>query len=90
MKKHPVWLTYARKVGMTYGMLLFVVLYTGVGVSAQDPKGSSGDMVAHQAKVAWMNGSPNRALEILDQGTREFPQFSPLQKLRGDILTTIR
>jgi len=75
---------------MTYGMLLFVVLYTGVGVSAQDPKGSSGDMVAHQAKVAWMNGSPNRALEILDQGTREFPQFSPLQKLRGDILTTIR
>ncbi len=90
MKKHPVWLTYARKVGAIYGMLLFVVLYTGVGVSAQDPKRSSGDMVANQAKVAWMNGSPNRALEILDQGTQEFPQFFPLQKLRGDILTTIR
>lgn len=90
MKKYLEWLTYARKVGAIHGVVFFVLLYTGAVVFAQDPEMISGEVVANQAKSAWMDGSPNRALEILDQGVREFPKFSPLQKLRGDILTTIR
>jgi tetratricopeptide (TPR) repeat protein len=90
MKKYTAWLPNPRRVWVIHGMVIFVAFYAGAGVFAQDQKMSSGDMVVHQARDAWMNGSPNRALEILDQGMREFPQFSLLQKLRGDVLTTIR
>ncbi len=90
MKKHPAWLTYTQKVGAIHSMVILVALCTGAGIFAQDQEMISGEVVANQAKAAWMDGSPNRALDILDQGIREFPRFSLLQKLRGNILTTIR
>jgi tetratricopeptide (TPR) repeat protein len=49
-----------------------------------------GEMLASQAKAAWLNGSPNRALNIIENGILEFPESFLLQKIRGDILTTIR
>jgi tetratricopeptide (TPR) repeat protein len=71
-------------------MLIFVACCAGAGVFAQDQEVTSGEVVASQAKAAWLDGSPNRALDILDQGILNFPRFSLLQKIRGDILTTIR
>jgi tetratricopeptide (TPR) repeat protein len=90
MKKYHPSLTSTRKVGAIYFMVILVALCNGAGVFAQDQEINSGEVVADQAKVAWMDGSANRALDILDQGIREFPLLSLLQKLRGDILTTIR
>lgn len=90
MKKHSAWLPYGREVGVIHVMVILATLWAGGLVFAQNQKMISGDMVANQARVAWINGSSNRALEILDQGMGEFPRFFPLQKLRGDILTTIR
>ena len=90
MKKHYAWLTNGGKVGAIHGMAILFALYTGTGVFAQYEEIRKGDLMATQARVEWMNGSPNHALEIIDQGLGEFPQFFPLQKLRGDILTTIR
>jgi tetratricopeptide (TPR) repeat protein len=90
MKKYHPSLTSTRKVGAIYFMVILVALCNGAGVFAQDQEINSGEVVANQAKVAWMDGSANRALDILDQGIREFPLLSLLQKLRGDILTTIR
>jgi len=86
IKNHPAWRTSPRIAGAIHGMVFLVALFASAGALAQPP----GDVVASQGRVAWMAGSSNRALDILDQGIREFPQFSPLQKLRGDILTTIR
>jgi tetratricopeptide (TPR) repeat protein len=90
MKKHPAWLTYTRKGGAIYGLVILVALCTGAGIFAHDQEGMSGEVVASQAKAAWLEGSSNRALDILDQGILDFPQLSLLQKIRGDILTTIR
>ena len=90
MKKYHPSLTSTRKVGAIYFMVILVALCNGAGVFAQDQEIISGEVVADQAKAAWMDGSANRALDILDQGIREFPLLSLLQKLRGDILTTIR
>ncbi len=48
------------------------------------------DQVVEQAIAAWESGAITAALEVLDQGTRTHPQALPLQKLRGDILSTFR
>lgn len=74
---------------MIHGMMILVALYLGSGV-AQAQKKTSGNGMAERARAAWMDGSPDRALDILDQDIQEFPGFSLLQQLRGDILTTIR
>ena len=89
MKKRFPWLTYSWKVVMIHSMVILVALYLGSGV-AQAQEKTSGNGMAEQARAAWMDGSPDRALDILDQGIQEFPGFSLLQQLRGDILTTIR
>lgn len=90
MKKYHEWLTYTRKVGTIYGLVIFVALCNGAGIFAHDQEVRSGEVVASQAIAAWLEGSSNRALDILDQGILDFPQFSLLQKIQGDILTTIR
>ena len=90
MKKNHAWVTYVRKVGEILGMVVLVALCTGVEILAQDQEMISGEVVAKQAKAAWMEGSPNHALDLLDQGIREFPLSALLQKLRGNILSTIR
>ena len=47
-------------------------------------------LVADRAKAEWLEGAPNRALDILDQGIRDYPHAFTLQKLRGDVLATSR
>lgn len=71
---------------MIFGII--IAIFSGAGVFAQEKNG--GDDVAIQARAAWMKGSPDHALEILDNGVQEFPKGFFLHKLRGDILTTIR
>ena len=46
--------------------------------------------MAKRAEAAWMDGAIHQALDMLDQGIRDYPQALPLQKLRADILATTR
>lgn len=46
--------------------------------------------VAEQAKGAWESGATERAIELLDDSLRQFPDDLALAKLRGDILSTTR
>ena len=89
MKKPPIWLTYAQKARAIHAMV-FLFALTSAEVFPQDQKMSLGDMVNNQAREAWLAGSPDHALDILDQGILEVPDFLFLQQLRGDILSTIR
>ena len=47
-------------------------------------------LVTDRAEAEWREGSPNRALDILDQGIRDYPHAFAIQKLRGDVLATSR
>ena len=46
--------------------------------------------VGDRAKTEWLDGAPNRALEILDQEAQEEPADLTILKLRGDIFATSR
>ncbi len=46
------------------------------------------DEFADLAEAEWMDGAPNRALHLLDQGLQDHPGAVSLLKLRGDILAT--
>ncbi len=48
------------------------------------------ETIADLAEAEWMEGAPNRALDILDQGLQDNPQDLRLHKLRGDVLATSR
>lgn len=48
------------------------------------------DMITEQATAEWLNGATIRALDILDQGIRDYPHTLTLHKLRGDVLATSR
>ncbi len=48
------------------------------------------DVIADQATDEWLNGATTRALDILDQGIRDYPHALTLYKLRGDVLATSR
>lgn len=67
-----------------------MALFAGTWVFAYDEGMKSEEEVINQARTAWMNGSANQALDILDQEISNFPQKTIFQKLRGNILTTIR
>jgi tetratricopeptide (TPR) repeat protein len=69
-------------------VFILVALLAGAGAFAQELVASAQKVL--QARTAWLNGSPNRALEILDLGLQDFPNISLFHKLRGDILSTIR
>jgi len=46
--------------------------------------------IVEQAEEAWSDGATNLALDILEQGLKEYPQSLALYKLRGDVLSTVR
>lgn len=71
-------------------MVLLMVLFAGTLVFAYEEGMKAEEELIHQARAAWMNGSANQALEILDQQISHFPQNAIFEKLRGNILTTIR
>jgi tetratricopeptide (TPR) repeat protein len=48
------------------------------------------DGVIERVKAAWETGALNGAFETLEQGIQAHPQSPALQKLRGDILSTVR
>ncbi len=89
IKTHLPWLRHLRNAGPIHGMVFLMALYAGTVVFAYD-QGMMSEEEVNQARAAWMNGSANEALNILDQEILKFPKYSLLQKLRGDILTTIR
>lgn len=59
-------------------------------VSAQGHVINSEETVVKHATEAWIDGSPLEALDIVEEGLREYSRSLPLRKLRGDIRTTIR
>jgi tetratricopeptide (TPR) repeat protein len=71
-------------------MAIVLAMLAGGGVFVQGQEMISVDEVEEKAKAAWLSGAHEQALHILGQGIQQFPQFSNLQKLRGNILTTIR
>ncbi|MCA9420637.1 MAG: tetratricopeptide repeat protein [Nitrospira sp.] len=75
---------------MIHGIIFLIVLFVGTGVFAQYQGMMLDEERVNQARAAWMDGSVNQALNILDQEILKFPGHTFLQKLRGDILTTIR
>ncbi|MEX0829872.1 MAG: tetratricopeptide repeat protein [Nitrospirales bacterium] len=59
-------------------------------VWAQGQLIDSEETVVTQATEAWIEGSPLEALDIVEEGLRDYSHSLPLRKLRGDIRTTIR
>ncbi len=90
MSSYLVWPSYFRKTGITLCFLALMALSFGAFALAEDRGMASEDVVVHRARTAWLDGSSMRALDILDQRLRENPHILSFQKLRGDILTTIR
>ncbi len=50
----------------------------------------SEEVIVDQANEAWISGAPSQALDIVENGLREFSHSLLLKKLQGDILTTTR
>lgn len=79
-----------RHVPWTIGIILGALL---VWVSVRPPALADEQRirpVTDRAEAEWREGSPNRALDVLDQGIREYPHAVAIQKLRGDVLATSR
>ena len=57
---------------------------------AENPSLGSEQRVAEQATTAWESGAIASAIDILDQGIHDHPEALTLQKIRADILTTVR
>ncbi len=52
------------------------------------PGADAGERIAHRAEVAWLDGAPARALQLLDNGIQAHPDTMTLHVLRGHILAT--
>ncbi len=59
-------------------------------VFGQSEPGSTEQDLLATATATWLKGSSVQALEMLKEGIQTFPQFTPFEKLRGDILATVR
>ena len=70
-------------------VLVFVVVAAPCAI-ADDGRRAPVEQVLEQAKVAWESGAVTFALELLEQGIHDHPLARSLQKLRGDILSTLR
>ncbi|MEP6935251.1 MAG: tetratricopeptide repeat protein, partial [Nitrospirota bacterium] len=69
---------------------LVVTLVMGSFTFAENPSLGSEQGIAEQTKTAWESGAIASALGILDQGINDHPEALTLQKIRADILTTLR
>ena len=76
----------------TFALSCMVLLTLLISISAlANPQPTiTNDGVADRAKAAWLDGAPNRALEILDQEAQDDPTDLRILKLRGDIFATSR
>ena len=90
MKNHPASPAFVRQqYPWTSRILLgLLVSLSGGTVALADEQRIR--LVADRAEAEWMEGAPNRALDILDQGIRDDPHAFTLQKLRADVLATSR
>ncbi len=67
-----------------------MTLTMGSFTFAENPSLGSAQRVAEQATTAWESGAIASAIDILDQGIHDHPEALTLQKIRADILTTVR
>ncbi|RIK58236.1 MAG: hypothetical protein DCC63_11390 [Nitrospira sp.] len=72
--------------------LLFLILHLGRSLASETTVSPhpSEIQIAREAKTAWEQGTPDRALAILDQALEDHPQALALHQLRGDLLATSR
>jgi tetratricopeptide (TPR) repeat protein len=73
-----------------HGVPLMLTLATGSPAFAEDPLPLPEETVIERVKGAWESGAISSALDILDQGIQDHPRSLAIQKLRGDVFTTIR
>ncbi len=72
-------------------MLCVILLVTWAPMThtlAHDQQLDAIEVITELVEAKWMDGAPNRALHILDQGIQDYPHAVRLQKLQGDILAT--
>jgi len=79
-----------RSIALLVGVPFVATLTMGPFALAEDPSLRSEEQVAEHAKAVWESGAISSAIEILDQGIHDYPDALALQKLRGDILATVR
>lgn len=82
--------TLSRHINVFLGVMLLMTPTMSTWTFADDSQTQLEQEIADQAKAAWLGGATNPALEILDQGIASHPQALTLQKLRGDVLATVR
>ena len=74
--------------------MIYIILLVGVFLSevvlAEGPEQTSIGHVIQEAEAAWLDGAVVPALDVVEQGIRQYPSALMLQKLRGDILATSR
>lgn len=84
----PELLTVATALGL---LLVSATAPLALGTDPSTPsRGQTEQQIADAARAAWDNVGLARALEILDEGIRDYPAGLTLHKLRGDILATSR
>jgi tetratricopeptide (TPR) repeat protein len=88
IRQHPFRLF--RNVTSTIGTVALLLFAYPSFVCAQGPVIDSEETVVNHATEAWVDGSPMEALDMLEEGLRDYSHSLPLRKLRGDIRTTIR
>jgi tetratricopeptide (TPR) repeat protein len=71
-------------------MPLLVTLAMGPFAFAEDSQVLPEETVVERVEGAWESGAISSALDILDQGIQDHSRSLALQKLRGDIFSTIR
>jgi tetratricopeptide (TPR) repeat protein len=79
-----------KNVGPILGAITLLLLAFSTLASAQDQASDSEKTIITQATGAWIDGSPVEALDIVEEGLRDYSHSLSLKKLRGDIRTTNR
>lgn len=79
-----------KNIKFTLSLIGLMALPIGLPVLANQEQTNSDDGVVDRAKAVWLNGAPNRAMEILDQERQGTPPDLRILKLRGDIFSTSR
>ena len=74
----------------TLSLIGLMTLLISLPVFANQEQTDSDDGVVDRAKAVWLNGAPNRAMEILDQEMQGTTPDLKILKLRGDIFSTSR